>query len=91
MWAIYPTVTVEVDGGLTSAIEAWGAMTLGTLPTAIRPPMNLIFPLYGSSGSYGMCVAINSNGTVQIANRNNSQAPGDGREIFTACTYCCAT
>ena len=92
VWAIYPTVTVELDGGITQSIAAWNAMTIGTLPSKIRPPMDLIFPIANQAGGmYGLTVFIGTNGQVQIANRSNQNFEISGAEIFTACTYCCAT
>lgn len=90
-WGSGSTISVEVDGGLTQNISAWGNIKLGTLPSGCRPPMDLVYPVAGAgSGNAGACVFIGRSGSVQVANRSNNTLTGDNKEIFTVCTFAIA-
>lgn len=89
-WSDGSTVTVEVEGGLTSSIGAWQSLSLGALPNACHPPMNLVFPVANSDNQ--VTIYIGTNGVIQVSNRSNSTFYANentygSREIFTVCTF----
>lgn len=86
-WSTGQIITIETSGGLSSNIDAWKQIKIGTLPSLLRPPTQLVFPVSGISSQYGICIVVGYDGVVAIMNRSNSKITASNQEIFTVCTY----
>ena len=87
VWSTGQIITIETSGGLSSNIDAWNQIKIGTLPSLLRPPTQLVFPVSGISSQYGICIVVGYDGVVAIMNRSNSKITASNQEIFTVCTY----
>lgn len=88
-WAFGPVVTVSARW--TSSDQPWQDETVGTLPSGMRPPRELLAPFSRDNVSQAcgdVCLRVRADGGVAISGRGGAAHQGDS--LQTTLTYIAA-